>query len=58
MVRYQLIMSAGGPVDIIHSAIRDAMRDYRIKNRRKCFEKVIAVARRYWIPKQNERKEK
>jgi hypothetical protein len=57
IVRYQLIMSSGGPVDIIHSAIRDAMRDYRIDDRRKCFEKVTMLARRWWIPKLNEKKE-
>jgi len=50
-------MGYGGPVDIIHAAIRDAMRDYKIKNRRECFEKVTMLARRWWIPKLNEKKE-
>ena len=57
IVRYQLIMGSGGPVDIIHSAVRDAIKDYKITNPLECFEKVCTLARRWWIPKLNEKSE-
>lgn len=41
-------MGVNGPVDINHQAIHEAMRLYRIKNRRRCFEKVIALSK-WWI---------
>jgi hypothetical protein len=50
LVRYQLIMGMNGPVDVNHLAIYEAMKLYRIKNRRECFEKVLILAR-WWIEK-------
>jgi hypothetical protein len=57
IIRYQLIMGPGGPVDIIHSAVRDAIKDCNIRKPLECFEKVCMLARRWWIPKLNERSE-
>jgi len=56
LIRYQLIMGSAGVVDIIHSAVRDAIKDYGIGNPIDCFEKVIALARQWWIPKLNEKR--
>jgi hypothetical protein len=57
MVRYQLIMGPGGPIDIFHSAVRDAIKDYEIKKSRDCFEKVVSLVRQWWLPKLNEKSE-
>ncbi len=56
VVRNQLIMSFGGPIALNHSAIHEAMRLYRIKNRRLCFEKVLILGQ-YSISKMNEKNE-
>jgi hypothetical protein len=40
-------MGFNGPVSINHQAIYEAMRLYKIKNRRECFEKVIILSRWY-----------
>jgi hypothetical protein len=48
LVKYQLIMSVNGPIEINHQAIHEAMRLYRIEKRRECFEKVIILSR-WWI---------
>jgi thymidine phosphorylase len=41
----QLIMSPlGGAVDINHLAVHEAMRLYRIKDKQRCFEKVLTLA--------------
>jgi len=56
VVRDQLIMSAmGSPVAIMQSAIHDAMRLYRIKNRVDCFEKVRTLGK-WWIERLREKK--
>lgn len=52
----QLIMSMSGPVDINHLAIHAAMRLYRIKDRRTCFEKVIKLSN-HFMAKYRESKE-
>ena len=54
LVRYQLIVSAGGAVDISHEAIHRAMELYRIENRRECFEKMLILSR-WWIEKMNKK---
>jgi len=48
LVRNQLIMGQGGPIEINHQAIHSAMELYQIRNRRDCFEKVIKLSE-YWI---------
>jgi hypothetical protein len=55
LTRHQLIIGPGGPVDVFHSAIRDAIKDYKIIKRSECFEKVVSVIRNWWIPKLNEK---
>jgi hypothetical protein len=55
IVRGQLIMGGmGGVVDINHIAIHEAMRLYRVKDRKKCFEKVLILAG-WWIKKLNKK---
>ncbi len=56
IVKYQLIVSAGGAVDIYHEAIHKAMELYRTKNRLQCFEKVLLLAR-WWIDRLNKENE-
>jgi hypothetical protein len=50
LVRSQLIMGMNGPVSINHQAIHEAMKLYKIKNRRECFEKVLILSK-WWINK-------
>jgi len=57
LIRYQLIMGPANAIDIMHTAVRDAIRDYRIADPVGCFEKVIALCRQWWIPKLNEKRE-
>ena len=57
MVRYQLIMSFGGVVDINHMAVDAAIKREGIKNQKACFNKVLKICREYWIPKLNEKKD-
>jgi len=57
LTRYQLVMGPGGPIDIIHSAVRDAIKDYKVKDTTGCFEKVVALVRTWWLPKLNEKKD-
>lgn len=41
----QLVMAPmGGPVDIDHKAVHEAMRLYGVNDRRGCFQKVLRVA--------------
>ena len=54
IVRYQLIAGQAGVIDINHMAVHEAMRLYRIKDRRKCFEKVLSLAR-WWVAKLNKK---
>jgi hypothetical protein len=45
LTRNQLILTGmGDPVDINHMPIHEAMRLYRVKNPRECFEKVLTLA--------------
>ena len=41
-------MGFDGPIDIDHSAIHNAMRLYKIKDKKVCFEKNLIMAS-YWI---------
>ena len=43
IIKNQFIMGASGPVDVNHQAIHEAMRLYRIRQRRECFEKVLLL---------------
>lgn len=54
VVRNQLIMGFSGPVEINHQAIHEAMRLYKIRNRRECFEKVLTLSR-WWIGEMREK---
>lgn len=55
IIRYQLIMSGmGGAIDVNHLAIHEALRLYRIKNRQRCFEKILALCR-WWIARVNKK---
>jgi hypothetical protein len=56
-VRYQLIMGPMNAIDIRHDAIWRLIDEMKIKRRLECFEKITALARRWWIPKLNEKKE-
>jgi hypothetical protein len=53
IVRYQLVMSMNGPVDLMQTAIHETMRLYKVKNKRSCFEKVLALGQ-WWIKKLKE----
>jgi hypothetical protein len=48
VVSNQFIMGFNGPVEICHQAIHEAMKLYRIRNRKECFEKVLTLSR-WWI---------
>lgn len=50
LVQNQLIMGPTGPVDINQLAIHEAMKLYRIKDRKECFEKVLKLSA-YFIEK-------
>ena len=54
-VQYQLIMGFSGPISINQTAIHNAMKLYKIKNQRQCFEKIMLL-NNWWIErlKQNE----
>ncbi len=56
VVQNQLIMGFNGPVEINQQAIHEAMRLYRIRNRRECFEKVLTLSR-WWINRMSEKHE-
>ena len=44
LCRRQMIFAGlGEPVDINHMAVHEAMRLYRVRDRRDCFERVLAV---------------
>jgi len=49
-------MASNGPVSIDQQAIHEAMRLYKIKNRQKCFEKILTLSR-WWIGKITEKNE-
>lgn len=57
MVRHQLIMGSASVVDIRHDAIWRIIDELKIRKRWECFEKVCALAREWWIPKLNEKKD-
>jgi hypothetical protein len=54
LVKDQVIMGMSGPVAINHQAVHEAMRLYRIRNRRECFEKVLTLSR-WWIGEMREK---
>ena len=56
LIRYQLILSMGGVVDVNHLAIDAAIAREKIADP-KCFNKVLKICREYWIPKLNEKKD-
>ncbi len=56
MVRYQLIVSMGGVIDVNHLAIDAAIAREKVSDP-KCFNKVAKICRDYWIPKLNEKKD-
>ena len=56
-VRYQLITGPGSALDIRHDAIWRLIDELKIKKRLECFKKVTMLARRWWIPKLNEKSE-
>jgi len=41
-------MGMNGPVDVSQQAIHEAMKLYKIKNCRECFEKVLILSK-WWI---------
>ncbi|MFH2075120.1 MAG: hypothetical protein ABIJ57_07200 [Pseudomonadota bacterium] len=45
---YQLLIGPGGPIEINQVAVHEAMRLYRVRQRRACFEKVMVLSR-WWI---------
>ena len=53
LIRNQLIMGSEMPIDISHHAIHEAMKLYEIKNRKECFEKVLAMGT-WWIKRLRE----
>ena len=53
LIRNQLIMGNEVVIDINHQAIHEAMKLYEIKNRRECFEKVLAMSGK-WIERLRE----
>lgn len=55
LVRTQSIVGADGyPIDIIHQAIHEAMKLYKIKNKKGCFEKVLRMSQ-IWFKKMEEK---
>ncbi len=48
IVRSQLIMDGNGPIAVNQIAIHEAMKLFRIINRRECFCKVVDLSR-WWI---------
>jgi len=50
VTQYQFVMGFNGPVDMNHQAIHEAMKLYKIKNRRECFEKILTLSR-WWVGK-------
>jgi hypothetical protein len=57
VIKNQLILGFGGPIDINHMAIHEAMKLYKIKNKRECFEKILRISG-WWIKKLSEDKGK
>jgi len=55
--RYQLIVAGmdGQILDINHLTVYESMRLYKIKNRPRCFEKVLILSR-WWTKKLNDKK--
>jgi len=53
IVRYQLIMGPGGPIDINHLAIDAAMQREGIEGR-ECFNKVASLGR-WWLERVNKK---
>ena len=55
--RYQLITVGmeGHILDMNHMPIHDSMRMCKIKDREKCFGKILVLAR-WWVKKLNEKK--
>lgn len=56
VTRNQVVWTGGmgsSPTDVNHLAVHEAMRLYGVKDRRRCFEKVLRLAR-YMIDKQLE----
>jgi len=54
LVWSQLIMGMNGPVDVNHQAIHEAMKLYKIKKRKECFEKILTLSR-WWINRISEK---
>ena len=57
LIRYQLIVSMGGVIDVNHLAIEAAIAREGIRDIRSCFNKVLKICREYWIPKLNPKKD-
>jgi len=53
VVRDQLIISVNGPVSLNHVAIHEAMNLYKVKNKRRCFEKILHLGN-WWIQRNRE----
>lgn len=47
VVQTQYIMGFNGPVALNQLAIHEAMKLYRIRNRRECFEKVLRLSQHF-----------
>jgi hypothetical protein len=52
-VQNQYIMGYSGPVAINQIAVHEAIKAYKIRNRKECFEKVVKLCD-WWIGKQHE----
>jgi len=48
LIRGQLIMGAESAIDIMHEPIHKAMKLYKIKNKKECFEKVLKMSQ-FWL---------
>jgi hypothetical protein len=56
IVRHQFIVGMGGPIDVNHLSIHEAMRLYGIKNKKECFEKVLTLSE-WWLSRIRETSE-
>ena len=54
VTRHQLIVGMSGVVDINQLAVHEAMRIYKVKDRKKCFEKVLHLGS-WWVSRLNEK---
>lgn len=47
LTKNQLVMSVNGPIDIMHEPIHRLMDMYNVKNKKKCFYKVLSLSKSY-----------